>query len=107
MWLKILRTRSVPNLVRYCFFTELLILRSCKALAAKYRSVGGRLERHTSYAAALSASSLEELSLGLAGISSLVAACLASQGLVGKSLLSIESLLTCGEYEFSAALLAS
>ena len=70
-------------------------------------SVGAGLEGHTGYAAALCASGLEKLSLGLACISSLVTACLASLGLVRKSLLCVESLLTCGEYEFCTALLAS
>ena len=96
-----------PKPYSLLFFTELLILRSCKALAAKYRSVGRRLEGHTSYTATLCASSLEKLSLGLACISSLVAACLASQRLVSESLLCVESLLTCGKYELSAALFAS
>ena len=86
---------------------QLLISGSCKALAAKYRSVGAGLERNTSYAATLCASSLEELSLGLACILLLVAACLASLGLVLESLLCIESLLTCGKYEFFSAVLAS
>ena len=86
---------------------QLLISGSCKALAAKYRSVGSGLERNTSYSAAVGASGLKELSLGLACILLLVAACLASLGLVLESLLCIESLLTCGKYELLAAVLAS
>ena len=84
----------------------LLFFDGCKALAAVYGSVAGRLERNFCFLAASCADGSEHLTLGLACVLACVTACLASLGLVLEALLCVEFLLTCGEYELVAALFA-
>ena len=84
----------------------LSILSGFEASAAVYRSVIGGLEGNLSFLSALSAYGGEVLARSLACVLSGVTASLAALGLVQKASFLVESLLACGEYEFSAAFLA-
>ena len=85
---------------------RLLASHLCEAVAAINWSVFLRLEGNSSDTAAASASSLVEGSAALACVLLSVAASLASLGLICEALLCVELLLTSGEYEVSAAVLA-
>ena len=79
---------------------------SFEALAAVNRSVARRLEHKLCLAAALTAGSDEVLTLASFRVLFLIAASLAALRLVLEALLSIELLLTCGEYKLLAAISA-
>lgn len=85
---------------------ELLASLLCEALAAKYGLVALRLKRNSCYAAAYCAGSLEELSCTSACVLLCISASLASLRLVFEALFCEEFLLTSGEYEVCAAILA-
>lgn len=96
--------------VAVCVFSRkslIVLLHLCKALAAKNRSVVAGLERNSSLATALCASSHKVLSLGSTGVLSCCTAFLASLRLVLESLFSIELLLAGSENKFLAAILTS
>ena len=95
---------SVENLIR----VRLLLLHSCEAFRAVYRSVVAGLEGNLSFLTALSANRGKHVSfLTFAGrVLSLVAACLASLGFGLEALFCVEFLFACGEYEFVASILA-
>ncbi len=84
---------------------KLLLLHFCIALAAVNRSVVAGLERNLSFLTASCTGSGEELSLGLSGVLSCVAASLASLGLILEALLCIEFLLAGSKDKFFAAVL--
>ena len=86
---------------------RLLLLHSCEAFGAVYRSVVAGLEGNLSFLTALSTYSGKHFSfLTFAGsILSLVAACLASLGFVLEALFCVEFLFTSGENEFVATFL--
>ena len=84
----------------------------CEALAAVDRTIVLRDEGNAGGLAALSANGLEHLT-GIAGIGGVgtgsltcITAALAASGLVLETLLSVESLLTSGEHELVATILA-
>ena len=84
-----------------CLFPHL-----CKALAAIYRTVFTRPERHFSFFSAACAYGCEHLAFRLRSVLASIAAGLASLRLVYKALGCVKFLLTGGENEFSAAFLA-
>jgi len=79
----------------------------CEALAAVHGTIRLGLERYTSLAAAACANSGEVLSRAAGSILASVTAGLATLRLVLESSLSIELLLTSGEHELGATLLAN
>jgi hypothetical protein len=85
---------------------SLLIAHLGKALAAVDRTVGLGLEGNASLAAAGSAHSGEILAGAAGGVLASITAGLAALGLVLEAALCIELLLTGGEHELLAALLA-
>ena len=82
-------------------------LHLCKAIAAVNRAIISGLERHTGLAAAGSAGGGEKLAGTAGGVLARVTAGLAALGLILETLLSVELLLTGGEYELVAALFAN
>ncbi len=85
---------------------ELSCTSCCEALAAIYRLSIRGIERNLTVLAALSANSVEHFSRASCTVLSCVTASLASLGLVVESLLCVEFLLTGGEHEIIAAILA-
>ena len=79
---------------------------SLEALAAINGSVAGRLERELCLTAALAASSDKVLALSSLAVLLLVAASLATLGLVLEALLSVESLFAGCKYELRSAISA-
>ena len=77
-----------------------------EAGAAVDRSVIGRLEGQLCLASAIRANRSEVLARCFAAVFLCVAASLASLRLVHEPFFGVEFLLTCGEYEFFAAILA-
>ena len=78
-----------------------------EALAAEYGAVGLGLEGNLCLTTATGASSGEELTGATSVVLASVTACLAALGLILEAALCVELLLTCGESEFLAALLAN
>ena len=78
-----------------------------EALAAEHGTVSLGLEGHLGLAAAAGAGSGEELTGATGGVLASVTAGLAALGLVLEATLSVELLLTGGENELVAALLAN
>ena len=79
----------------------------CKALAAVHRTISLGLKGNTSFLAASSTGSGEELSGTTNSVLSGVTAGLAALGLVLEASLSVEFLLASGKYELVAALFAN
>ena len=98
--------KGVAEATPFFVYKLALVLHLSVACAAVYRSVVGRLEGNLRNTTATCTSSLVHLALGLTACLSLVTAALASLGLVLEALLCIELLLTCGEHELAAAVLA-
>ena len=96
------RPRSRTSL----FFCLVLLSSLRKALAAVHSLAFGRIEGHFRFLTALSANRNEHLAGTLGGVLSGITASLASLGLILEALLCIELLLTGGEHEILAAILA-
>jgi len=92
--------------MRY-FFYKLSALHASEAIAAVNGTIGLGLEGNLGLAAAGSAGSGEILSGTTSCVLASVAASLAALGLILEASFSIELLLTGGENEFCAALLAN
>ncbi len=90
-----------------CDLSALLLAHLGEALAAVHGAVGLRLEGHTGLAAAGGTGGGEILPRTAGGVLASVAAGLAALRLVLEAALSIELLLTGGEHELLAALLAN
>ena len=100
------RVETVTNYRNRGTLESLFLLHFSVAFAAVNRSVVGGLEGNTSFLAALVTSGGEEFLLGLASVLALIAACLASLGLVLEALFCIEFLFTGSENEIVSAVLA-
>jgi hypothetical protein len=85
---------------------ELVASSDSKALAAIYSLTLGGVERNLAFLTAVCTNSREHLSCALCTVLAGITACLASLGLVLEALLCIEFLLTGGEHEIVAAILA-
>ena len=94
--------RSVSFLVR----PESVGASGCKAFAAVHRFAFGRIEGHFAGLAALGADGIEHLAIASGRSLAGVTAFFASLGFVLETLFRIELLLTGGEHEILAALLA-
>ena len=78
----------------------------CEALAAVYSLALGRIEGNLAFLTAVSTDGGEHLARTLRTVLASITACLATLGLVLEALLSVEFLLTGGEHEIVAAILA-
>ena len=90
----------------FIFFTYCLFLG--KTVAAIYRTLTAGLERNLAGCSALCAYSIIHLAgfAALAIVLASIAACLATLGLIGETLLSVKFLLSGSESEFLSAFLA-
>ena len=103
---RVMRSLAYTSKYIYISICILLLLHSCEAVGAVNWSVTCGLERNFSFLTALCTNCCEHLLLCSCSVLSCIAASLASLGFVLESLLSIELLLACGEYELIAALFA-
>ena len=92
---------------RKLFGRIFFFLHLCKALAAIYRAIVTRDERHLSHSSAGCANSLVHLSRSSRCVFTLVSASLAALRFVYKALGLVKLLLACSEYELLAAILAN
>ena len=104
----ILKTNSAGSTGAVVFYWKLtLCTHLSEALAAEYGTVGLGLEGNLCLAAATGASSSEELTGTASVVLTGIPASFAALGLVLETTLSVEFLLTSGEYELIAALFAN
>ena len=92
----------------FCVFQQLAVgTHLSEALAAENGAVGLGLEGNLCFAAAASAGSSEELTGATGSVLAGITALLAGLGLILEAALCVESLLTGGEHELIAAILAN
>ena len=101
--------KKTPRAKLWVFFYSLLAVSAhlSEALAAEHGTVGLGLEGNLGFATATSAGSSEELTGATGVVLAGITASLAALGLILEAALCVELLLTGGEHEFVAALLAN